>query len=135
MAEKKIGSRTFRTEKMAAVEGTTLMFRLGKAAAPLLDNPELLRGTELQDAAAIASIVKFLSSISPEEATYLIVTFCEKAQVKQEGGTFEPVVYDAHFANDLLEAFQVAAFVIQVNYADFFGDRLAKLFSALKNRQ
>lgn len=130
MAEKKIGKRTFRCDKLPASESVGLAFRLGTIAAPLLENfasggfsfSSLMGDSdEAQSQRALAAIAKFLTSIDPKEGQELLIELAEKASLKQPGGNYEPVIFDSAFAGEhLADSIQVAAWVIQVNLSDFF---------------
>lgn len=132
MAEKKIGSQTFRVEKMPATDATRNLIRLTKIVGPGITNLSAVmsKSEDVRDAAAIAAIVDILMSSDPDSLTNFIVEIAEKAQVK-DGGGYIDVIYDFHLA-DLVEAFQLVAFVLQVNYRDFFAGKLAGLMSAVK---
>ena len=133
MAEKKIGKNTFSCDKMPATEATEWAFRLGRAAAPLLDKiGSIVKDAQKGDTddATLKALANFLAQLNPAEGRTIVVSMAEKAQVKQPQGHFEPVVFDAVFNDNLLEAFQVAAWVIQVNFKDFFGGGLGNMFKA-----
>lgn len=129
MAEKKFGKSTYRCEKLPATEATAYVFRIGRLAAPLLGQLSNLKLTELaagkgDDVKTLSAIAGFLTQLDPVEGQKLTIELAEKAQVQTSQGNFEPVIYDAAFAGDVLMGFQVAAWVIQVNFADFFGGKL-----------
>ncbi|MCO5085156.1 MAG: hypothetical protein M9955_26280 [Rhizobiaceae bacterium] len=135
MPEKKIGTRTYRAEKMPATTATRNLIRLTKIVGPgMTDLAKTIAAADdaTRGHAALAAIADILQSSTADELTAFLVEMAELAQVKENGGSYEGVIYDMHFANDLLEAFQVVAFVLQVNYRDFFG---AKLGSVLKASQ
>src|SRR5690606_18774890 len=71
---------------------------------------------------ALSAVASTLMKADADDLTSFIVEIAEKAEVK-ESAVYERVIYDVHF-DDLLEAFQVVAFVLQVNYRDFFGGKL-----------
>lgn len=126
MPEMKIGSRTFRAEKMPATEATRNLVRLTKIIGPAMPG---LAGAVAGDVGpqALSTIASTLLKTDANELTSFIVELAEKAEVK-EGAAYERVIYDIHF-DDLLEAFQVVAFVLQVNYRDFFGGKLGTLIN------
>lgn len=128
MAEKKIGTRTFRAEKMPATEATRNLVRLTKIAGPGMAalTKALAEGEAKRDGVALSAISEVLMKSDANTLTDFVVEMAEKAQVKENGGSYESVIYDIHF-DDLLEAFQVTAFVLQVNYAGFFGGKLGSL--------
>lgn len=128
MPEKKIGTRTYRAEKMPATAATRNLIRLTKIVGPGLSK---LQSALTGDggSSALAAVSDVLSESGADDLTAFIVEIAEAAQVKENGGSYDQVIYDLHFADNLIEAFQVVAFVLQVNYRDFFG---AKLGSVLK---
>lgn len=130
MAEKKIGTRTFRAEKMPATEATRNLVRLTKIVGPGMAalTQALTQDEAKRDGAALEAIAAVLMNSDADTLTAFVVEMAEKAQVKENGGSYESVIYDMHF-DDLLEAFQVAAFVLQVNYASFFGGKLGGLIN------
>lgn len=130
MADKKFGQRTFRCNKLPASESVGLAFRLGSLAAPLLESFSsggfsftslAAKGDDAKGQKALVAIAKFLSSVDPKEGQALLIELAEKAQLQQPGGNFEPVIFDSAFANEHIgDSIQVAAWVVQVNLADFF---------------
>lgn len=126
MPEVKIGTRTFRAEKMPATEATRNLIRLTKIIGPAMP---ALAGAVAGDTGpnALSAIASALIAADDKDLTSFIVELAEKAEVK-EGAAYERVIYDVHF-DDLLEAFQVVAFVLQVNYRDFFGGKLGTLIN------
>ena len=130
--EKKIGQRTFRADKMVASVAVTYMFRVGKIAAPLIAG---LKGVKLasliddkgvkgDDSKTLEMIAGFLSELDPVEGQKLVIELAEKAEVQQAAGHYEPVIFDAHFTDNVMDGFLVAALVIQANFSSFFGGKL-----------
>lgn len=127
--EKKIGKRTFRADKMVATEAVQYMFRIGKAGAPLLSG---LQGISLKsliddggnDVKTLEILSEFFMKLDPVESRDLLIQLSEKAEIQGPQGNYEPVIFDIHFTENLMDAFQVAALVAQVNFADFFGGKL-----------
>lgn len=130
MPETKIGSRTYRADKMPASEATRNLARLTKLIGPALPKLTGLMGKDekARDGATLSALADLIMSSDANEMTDFVVEMAEKAQVK-EGAGYENVIYDVHFADDLLEAFQVVAFVLQVNYRSFFGGKLGGLIN------
>lgn len=132
MADKKIGSHTYRVEKMPATEATRNLIRLTKLVGPGISklSAVMSKSEDVRDAAALVAIVDILMGSDADDLTKFLVEIAEKAEVK-DGGGYMSVIYDIHPA-DLVEAFQLVAFVLQVNYRDFFAGKLAGLMSAVK---
>jgi len=126
MAEKKIGNRSFRCEKMPADEGVLYSFRIGKLASPLIGQIQnLVSGV---DEVALTALAEFLQSLDPVEGQEIVMKMAGMAEVKSsESQPYEPVIFNITFQDDLLEAFQVAAWVIMVNFGGFFKGRLASM--------
>lgn len=130
MPEKKIGSRTYRAEKMPATEGTRKLIKLTKMLGPALPKlSSIMNESENErDAKALSAISDLLMASDADELTDFIVSIAEKAEVK-DGSVYDGVIYDLHLS-DLGEAFQVVAFVLQVNYRDFFGGKMGNILKA-----
>lgn len=129
MAEKKIGSRTFRADKLPATQATSLMFRLGKVVGPALGSLAgassikdlaALAGDESQNTKVLTLVGDLFGNLDPVVAQNLLVELCELAKVQAPGGNYENVIFDATFDTSVADAFKVAAFVVQVNFGDFF---------------
>lgn len=125
MAEKRIGDRTFRAEKLPARAALNLQLRLAKVLGPAfarLAEIVKIEDEAERDARTLEALGSFLAATDADEVERLVVELSEKARVSVgTGGAYEPVIFDHHFSDDLLTAWQVAMFVVQVNFADFFG--------------
>lgn len=147
MGEKKIGSRTFRANKLPATTAVDLMFRLGKIVGPALGSLATMSVTELKTTGAnivsmpkpddsnedglaaaasaaqrerVLSVVgNLFGQLEPATSQKLLVELCEHAQVQMPQGNYDQIIFDAVFSDNILDAFQVAAFVVQVNFGDF----------------
>ncbi len=130
MPEKRIGDRTFRTENLPATEAARTLIRLTKLAGPGLGKlTGALADEEARAGMAVSAIADVLMANDPDTLTAFLVEVAERAEVRTENGTFDPVVFDIHCA-DLMDAIQLVAFVLQVNFRDFFGDRLGSVLAA-----
>jgi len=128
--EKKIGKRTFRADKMVATTAVLYMFRIGKIAAPLLSglrgvNLASLVGPDGNDTKTLEVIAGFFAQLDPKEGLQLVTELCEMAEVQSVQGNYESVIFDSTFSDNVMDAFQVAAMVVQVNFADFIEGKLA----------
>ncbi|HEY8358693.1 MAG TPA: hypothetical protein VIL30_14640 [Ramlibacter sp.] len=130
MPEKKIGSRTYKVEKLPATEATRTLLKLTKIIGPAL--PKLsaaIADKDGQDGAALEAIAELLMFSDADGLTKFLVEIAEHAEVQTDkGGSYDPVVYD--LVPDLMEGFQLVAFVLQVQYRDFFGGKLGSVLSA-----
>ena len=124
MAEKKIGNLDFRCERFGARQQQRLLLRLGKlfgSAIADLQRAVVKEGDEAErDAAALEVLGRLFSQGDIDEADALVVELSEAAQVREPNGTWEPIVFDHHFQGELLTGWQVAYFVIEVNFRGFF---------------
>lgn len=124
MAERKIGKDTFRVAKMGARASQRLLLRIGKLLGPGIETFATAVASTDRERSAIQAIGGMLAKASPEEADALLVDLCSEAQINVQGtsaGQYEPVVFDHHLDHDLIQAWQVAGFVLEVNFRDFFG--------------
>lgn len=124
MPEQKIDDVTIRCEKLPAREAQRLLLRLGKVLGPALDGIALLRSgvdEESTERVMAAIINDVLAQADVDEADSLITQLVESAQIKTtSAGGYEAIVFDHHFQDNLAGAWQVAGFVLKVNFADFF---------------
>lgn len=123
MAEKKIGKDTFRVSKMGAREAQRLLIRIGKMLGPGLEAFTQAIATVDRERSAMHAISGILSKADPEEVDALLVDLCQQASINVHGaaaGQYDQVVFDHHLDHDLLMAWQVAGFVLEVNFRDFF---------------
>lgn len=131
MAEKKIGSKTFKVEPMLATEAIKLQARLLKVIGPALDKlPAILGGRAKGDevtsnGAAVAAFTDIFTRADPDELMELVRDVCEVAMVKRPSGAYDPISFDGDFTGNLKEIIPVAVFVLQEQFGDFFGDALA----------
>ena len=131
MAEKQIGSRTFRCEKLKVREAVRLQMRLGKTLGPAL--PALAEVIRIEDEAerdrrALEAIGAFFAAANAEEAESLVFDLCAVARVQIGGtGNYEPVIPDHHLEDPMM-AYQVAVFVVTVQFAGFT-DAISRLSS------
>lgn len=140
MAERKIGDRTFKTEPLLAKESMRLLARLvrvsGAAWEDFKDTLEkeaaaLLAGQKRSgdDISAQAKMIGAIGQLvvdivrenDTEEVVSLIEEIVSKAMIKRPSGAYDPIEIDADFQGRLSEIYQVAAFVLQEEYSDFFG--------------
>lgn len=122
MAEKVIGGETFKVEKLAATTGLSLLTRLTKILGPGLRhlNEAFDADEGKRDAAALVAMADIVATIDEQQFQLLIIQVTEFAAIRVNNA-YEPVIFDHHFQDDLLKAFQVFVFVLEVNYKSFFG--------------
>lgn len=121
MAEKTIGAASYRVAKLPAIDGLKLLARVGKLVGPALP---MIRGMlvdpENRGASELAAVASIIQSTSEDQFVSFVVEVAEIAQIKQNGG-YEAVIFNHHFNDDLLGAFQLVMFVLEVQFGDFFG--------------
>lgn len=135
MAERKIGSKTFRVEPLLATEAIKLQVRLLKVIGPAVDKlPAILRGvgenaTEedkiMSDSAAVAAFMAIFQTADPDEFTKLIGDLAQLATVKRPSGTWDVVDLDSEFSGHLGEMVPVILMVLQEQFGSFFSEALA----------
>jgi tail assembly chaperone len=131
MPEKKIGSRTYKVEKLPATESTRTLLRLTKIIGPALPKLSEAIADDRDTGTALAAVADLLMNSDADKLTDFLVEIAEHAEVQTErGGSYDPVIYD--LIPDLMEGFQLVAFVLQVQYRDFFGGKLGNALSAKK---
>lgn len=126
MAEKKIGDSTYRCEKLKPLDAQRLLIRLGKIFGPSIHHLGTVLSIEEEaerDRETLRMIGEFFTTIDPDQAEAILVDLCKSAQVKQEKGGYDQVIFEHQF-DDLVEAWAVAAFVLETQFRDFFGAAL-----------
>lgn len=126
MAERKINNDTFKVEKLAATASLSLLVRLTKILGPGLAalNNVFDADEGKRDAAALAALASVVEKTDPVEFQRLVIEVTETAQIRLNN-SYEPVIFDHHFTGDLLTAFKVFVFALEVNFKSFFGEALA----------
>lgn len=123
-AERTIGNATFKAAKLPPRDAQRLLLRMGKIVGPGLTRlvTALKKEDEAErDAVAVEVIAEMIAKADVDEADDLLVYLCTKAMIKEDNLPYVDVVFDHHFQNDLMQAWQVAYFVLEVNFRDFFG--------------
>ena len=135
MAERKINGRTFRVDPLLATEALRLQARLARALGPVaVKLPGILSGrgehaTEEQkaksDSEAIAAFTGVFADMEPDEYATLIKDVVELAKLMRPSGQYDTVDLDGDFVGDSKSIYPVAFFVLETQFADFFGANLA----------
>lgn len=129
MAEKKIGSRTFKVEPLLASEAILLQMRLVKALGPAIDRlPEIFAGISdgkpeaklKANAAAISAMSDIIGGMNPSDATDLIRDIVQVAMIRRPSGAYDQVDLDGDFTGSLGDVVPVATFVLQEQFAAVF---------------
>lgn len=131
MSEKKIGDREFKVSDVLATDVIRMKFRLGNALKGGFDGlADTLGGlspnsTEEEKRSKnkelLRALADILGEIDPDVGSELVKDICEFALVKvQKSGSFENVVFDAHFTNRTSDIYPVAAFVLKEMFSELF---------------
>lgn len=140
MAERKIGDRTFKTEPLLAKESMRLLARLVRVGGAAWDRfkdtleseATARQGKQGKSGDGIGEQAKILLAYGQlvidivrendtEEVVSLVEEIVTKAMIKRPSGAYDPIEIDVDFQGRLSEIYQVAAFVLQEEYSDFFG--------------
>jgi hypothetical protein len=120
MAERKIGSDTYRFEKRNAFEGLRLAGRVIKFLGPawgyidrMFDDKEGAR-----DAGALLAIAATVKDLDVDQLVAFLEELTRCCQIKLNGA-YEPLL-PSHLRSEV-EILQVAMFVLEVQFKDFFG--------------
>lgn len=141
MAEKKINGQTYKVDPLLATEAILLQARLLKVVGPAVDRlPEVLSaaagGDETEkaraNATAISAFMDIFQRADPREIVGLVKDVVEIAMVMPPSGQYRKVDLDGDFTGNLSAMAQVAVFVLQEQFRDFFSGVLAN--GSLGNR-
>lgn len=136
MAEKKIGSRTFKTEDLLATEAIKLQARIMRFVGPAVEKLPVIfagRGTKASDdqrvasdAAAVKAISDIFANAEPDAVAQLVADVCEMAHVSYDGRNYDRIVFDQEFSGgNLKDVIPVVTFVLREALGDFFSAALA----------
>jgi hypothetical protein len=128
VAEKKIGSRTFKVEPLLATEAIRLQMRLAKAIGPAISRlPEIFAGMgkdqaakEKANATAIAAVSEIIGGMKADDAADLVRDIVQVAMVKRPSGAYDQVDMDGDFTGQLGDIIPVATFVLQEQFGEVF---------------
>ena len=129
---------TYATAQFSATKGLKLMHRVSRfIAAPL---GKMFAETDVKAMASTKSIADFdLSGKAIGEAVQALFEACDEATfeatvkelLSNTTRDSKPIVFDVDFAGKMAHLFAVLAFVLEVNYSDFFGG-IAGAFRRIK---
>lgn len=125
--EKEIGGIRFYTKQLPATRGFALFTRLVKTAGPVI---AALGGVnpEADMISAIGPLAEGLKNLNPDEVVDLALAVMVNtyAVIPEQSGDrkldINKANFDRIFNGRLKNVFEVLAFVIKVNFQDFFGD-------------
>lgn len=135
MAEKKIGTRTFKQEPLLATKAMVLQARLLRIAGPAMARlGDIFAGQgadktkEQKDASNVAAISAFASIFSnsdPDELAELMKDLTEVTMLKRANGEYGPTDFDGDFTGHAGDIIPVVVWVIREQFGDFFSGVLA----------
>lgn len=129
MPEKKIGTMTFRCEKMLATESLLLQARMARMIGPGLQRFMAAASAEETEDAAGNRLVDAFAEIfqrnKPEEVVTLLKDIASIASVRTESGAEIRVNIDELFTDDMPSLLILIAWVVEVQFRDFFTALLA----------
>jgi hypothetical protein len=119
MAERKIGSDTYRFEKLNAFEGLRLAGRVIKFLGPAWGYIDrMFNGDEAaRDAGALLAIAATVKDLDVDQLVAFLEELTRYCQIKLNGA-YEPLL-PSHLQTEV-EILQVAMFVLEVQFKDFF---------------
>lgn len=122
MAEKKFGSDTYRCDKVDAETGIRLLIRTSKMFGPA--SAVMIALTEKDKAKAesmsMSAIAEFIGKLDEDDAIAYVKDLIGMCRCNGE-----PAVFGVT-PQDIGEIFQVAYWVLEVQFRDFLGASLAK---------
>lgn len=137
MAEKRIGSRTFKVDMVLATEAIRLQARIFKLAGGAVDRlPTIIAGAgkdatpeakAASDAAALGAFADILARCDPDEMARLIGDIVALARVQLPSGTWASANLDTDFIDTKGEIIPVVMFVLKEVFSDFFSGALGSI--------
>lgn len=159
MTEKKFGDRTFKVEKILATKALLLQARILKMAGPAVKHiptlfaaireaqadqaqinlpgvgepgmPRLTVGMLKTGSAAVESFMQIFADSNPADVAALIKDVVEIAEIQQDSGQYTGVDLDREFDGADPLIIEIAVFVLQEQFSDFFTALLASGSRAL----
>lgn len=141
---KQIGSVTFNVTTFGALEGRTILARLVNMIGPVVRSfksvaDDIAEDREVDKAGVmIDAIAEAATNLPPKEFGALCDTFARTTEVQYDDGRALPLagIFDAHFAANYMEMTMWFAFVLEVNFGNFFeGPAVAQVLASLTKRQ
>lgn len=124
MAERKIGTRTFKTEPLLATQAIMLQARVFKLIGPGLSKIGQIMansgGEGEQGRAALGALAEVFAQADPEAVTALVRDVVQMAQIKRPSGIYENCDMDGDFTGHAADVYPVALFVLKEQLGDFF---------------
>nr|QIG67149.1 hypothetical protein EVB34_044 [Rhizobium phage RHph_TM26] len=137
MAEKKIGTRTFRVREVLATEALIVQARLLQLIGGGVDRlPDILAGMgsdkdeeakAKSNAAMVGALADIFAKAEPRKVAQLAADLVQYAEVLQPSGSYGQCDLDQDFTSkaDRKSLYPVLGFVLKEVLGDFFGDVLA----------
>lgn len=121
--DKMIGARKFTTHQLPPTKAAPLMFKaINALGGSVKEISAIFSKKSRTDEDEIEALMKAINvlfvKVTPEELTAIIKsaivehTYCDGTKITD-------AIFDSVFAENIMEMFQVFAFVMQVNFSDF----------------
>jgi len=122
---KVIDGTEYTVTQFPARVGTRLKFKLAKKLLPGLSTTKLNLDSDVNIQVILSWIGGALDNMDPDEAVNLIMEMLASTRrgthSGQGGVEITPEIFDLEYAGKYLELYKVLAYVLEVNYGDFFG--------------
>lgn len=130
---KEIGGVVYEVQQLPARRALRLVARLGKVVAPLLGSVSKGGSKALLDLDLGAALADVFEKVTPDEQDALLAELFASTTIVEPSGAKAPFwsVIDTRMQGKVLDVYLVAAFALEVNFADFF-DALSKSSDAPK---
>lgn len=135
MAEKKIDDTVYKVEPILATQAVRLLTRLTKAGGAAVERlPVIFAGANAEDgspeaeksnAAAIAAFSDLFMKNDTEDLVKLIADLIGVAKIQRASGQWDHVDFDGDMSERMHHIVPLGVFVIQEQFASFFGGALA----------
>lgn len=133
MAEKKIGDRVYSVDPLLATKAVRLLARLTKVAGAAVERlPVIFSGigttgeaAEKSNSAAVAAFSDIFMKNDTDEIVTLVTDIVQVAKIKRQSGAWDHVDFDGDMTDAMEQIIPVALFVLQEQFAGFFGGALA----------
>lgn len=141
---KTIGENTYNVTTFGALEGRVILARLTNMIGPVVRSfksvaDDIAEDREVDKAAVmINAVAEAAEKLPPKEFASLCDSFAQTTELQYADGRALRLtgIFDAHFAANYMEMMLWFAFVLEVNFANFFeGQALGSLLATLTKRQ
>ena len=123
-----------KTKEIGGQKYVVTTFPAGRAFELLYELKDALGESfgSLLSSSAESALARIGGKLNKQEAADLVLRLLELTSVGGTSEGFKRETFDAHFAGRIGHLFRVLAFVIEVNYEDFFGELKGAVLTATK---